>query len=56
MAILVVHCHEWDLAFSLDPVVDLAVDLLLVGLHCQQHVGLPPEMLAIRLYRTSSSS
>ena len=39
MALLVIACHERDLALSLKLATDLAVQGLLVGLDGQEHVG-----------------
>ncbi len=39
MALLVIPCHERDLALSLELAADLAVQHLLIGFHGQQEVG-----------------
>ena len=39
VAELVIHCHEGDLALSLEMAADLAVQRLLFGLDRQQEVG-----------------
>jgi len=39
VANLVIRCHKWDVTLSLELALDLAVQRLLIGFHCQQEVG-----------------
>ena len=39
VAVLVIRCGERDVPLSLEPALDLAVQRLLVGFHCQEEVG-----------------